>query len=312
MSVSDFYYEFREAEYEPGLTKLKTKRFPTGAAGTPNDVKWGNNDNVWFTGAANCVGRFDNARKLTIFPRKVGHMPTLMSRDQHPLNFEYGWRFLDPVSRRIGFIDQFGKYHEELELEPGLTPTMFGPGKGLFQCGLVATDAGIVVDLVQNKRFQMRTPKVDAIGLALDSLWQISDSRLTCFAPGYSTGGRSLTLEGGYSKPGCMVAGRPNTYLIYMDPGRDVIGFIEGYDKVLEVKLPAGTGIRAMHVSTDMTIWFTGKGGKSLFQLDRKRTVIEYPCVTDSDLLHIDSGSQCLWFTEPKHNCVTFADISTL
>ncbi|PAL20003.1 hypothetical protein [Sphingopyxis sp. GW247-27LB] len=313
MAEPVFNYDYREADYELGLTKLKTTRFPTGAAGIPNDVQWGTGDQVWFTGSANCVGRLDRERTLKVFPRAVGHMPTIMRPDRHAPSYDYGWRFLDPIGRRIGFIDDFGNFREEVELEPGLTPTMLGPSEGYISYGLVATQSGIVVDLAQNRRFRMRTPTVDAIGWARDLTWQISGSMLTSFYAGYDTGDRSLVLDGGRSKPGFMVKGAPNDYLIYMDPGRDVIGFIEDYDEILEVKLPPGTGIRSMLVYTDLTIWFTGKGGQSLFRLDRKRTVIEYPCATaGSDLLHIDHGSQCLWFNEPKNACVTYADISNL
>jgi hypothetical protein len=307
----DFDYEFRRANYELGLTKLRTNRFPTGAAGTPNDVKSGSGGQVWFTGSANCVGRLDDSRKLTIFPRNVGHMPTIMRWGE--LDGQYGWSFLDPEGRRIGFVGDNGKFGREIELETGVHPTQFGANRGVLRRGLVATDGGIVVDLDQDRRFKSWVPQVDAIGIADDLAWQISGSRLVSFYAGHDTGERWQALQGGESKPGAMFEGAPNAWLIYMDPGRDVIGFVESYDRILEVKLPAGTGIRAMNVISDDTIWFTGKGGQSLFRLDRQRTVKEYPCATaDCDLFQLDSGSQCLWFTEPKHNCVTFADISNL
>lgn len=307
----DFHYQVRNALPQLGLTKLKTKRFPTGAAGTPNDVKWWTGDQVWFTGSANCAGRIDRNRKLTILPRTVGHMPTIMRFEQ--TDTDQGWRFLDPQGGRIGFLSETGTFGPEIELEKGIHPTLFGHNGSFLSEGLVATDAGVVVDLEKKRRFKSWTPHVDAIGIAGDQAWQISGSRLVAFYPGHETGERWQDLEGGQSAPGAMFEGGAGSLLVYMDPGRDVIGFVQSYDKLLEIKLPAGTGIRAIHVITDDTIWFTGKGGQSLFRLDRQINLIEYPCATaGSDLFQLDKGPDSLWFTEPKNNCVTFADISNL
>ncbi|WP_296722660.1 hypothetical protein [Erythrobacter sp.] len=308
----DFDYQYRQATYERGASNLVTKRFATGAAGTPNDVRvsWGGS--VWFSGSANCFARFDEARNLSIVKRTVGHMPTVMWFERSLP--DYGWRYLDPQGRRIGFISDSGVFGDEIVLEAGAHPVMFGPNGSDFNSPIVATDAGFVLDLQKNRRFATWTPTIDLIGIADDTAWQIANSKLVCFFPGHERGERWAALKGGNSKPG-FIQGPAASHgnLIYMDPGRDVIGFVEGYDKIVEIQLPQGTGIRWMHVVTEDNIWFTGKRGQSLFKLNRKRIVKEYPCATpNSDLFRLDMGSDSLWFTEPSHNCLTYADISNL
>ena len=291
--------------------KLKTKRVPTGAAGAPIDIAWGGGDGTFFTGSANALGCVDEKYKVTVFPRSLGKPPQRLAEGFSLTSQRSGYRFIDPEGGRIGFFN-YDAFEEETVLEDGVRPLVVGP-TSYFERKLVGTDGGYVLDYGRYGKVATHASPVTALGQGPEWLfWYLSGTTLHWVSP-ESNIGRPLAMAHPVQADEFVWGPGMDRALAYLDKARNVIGLIKGRGmpefEVEEYELPADLAPRALMLNID-TLWFTGRGGASVFRFDHLRTVYEYPCADPgSDLTRLAFGSGDVWFTEPKHAAVSRADI---
>jgi streptogramin lyase len=289
--------------------KLQAQRFSTGDAGAPIDIVWGGPE-TWFTGAANAIGWIGEDRKITTIPRTVGTSPTRLSTGLFWDNTRYGYHFIDPAAGRIGRVSNDG-VEEGPALGLGMRPTCLGPSFS-FQCEMIATDGGHLMNISRNEKFTVPERRIVAVGNGPDSrVWYLSDNELCWFHPDSGISRPVAAPEPIYADAFIRGPGIYNS-LAYLDRTRNIIGWIrepnqKGYIQLEEFQLPAGLEPRALALGLG-SLWFSGRGGKSLFRLDHMRTAYEYPCADNtSDLTALACGSNEIWFTEPGHSAISHA-----
>lgn len=298
------------ARHQASPLKLKTKRFSTGAAGTPTDIQWGGGDGTFFTGSSNAIGCIDEHEKLTVFLRAVGKPPARLAQGYSVDLQRSGYRFIDPEAGRIGFFD-YEKFEDETVLENGARPLCIGP-RSYFERSLIGTDGGYVIDYGRHGKVATPASPVSAVAYGPEWLfWYLSGEKIHWVSPENSIG-RPLAMPYPVHADE-LVLGPGDRTLAYLDKSRDVIGLIRGRHvvayEVEEFELPAGLAPRSLALNIG-TLWFTGRDGASLFRFDHMRTLYEYACAdVGSDLARLSFGADEAWFTEPKHAAVSRASL---
>jgi hypothetical protein len=291
--------------------KLQTERIATAGAGAPIDIYWDGGTGTFFIGDANAVGRIDEHHKVTVFPRTVGHAPQRIAQGYSRVSNGSGYRLIDPEGGRVGFF-RYDHFEEEDVLASGVRPLSLGP-TSYYESDLVGTDGGYLLDYGRHGKVLTPANPLHALGSGPGSLvYYLSGTTL-----------HWLSLESGVGRPLAMpypiyaeeLVWGPGTAdtLAYLDKVRNVIGLIREYRitefEVEEYELPPDLQPRALKLSI-ADLWFTGRGGASVFRFDRLRTLYEYPCADPaSDLTRLSFGANEVWFTEPRHAAVSRADI---
>ncbi len=304
-------YTRSTARHQLSPIKLKTKRIPTGKAGAPTDIVWGGGSGTFFTGAANAIGCLDEHHKVTIFPRAVGKAPQRMANGYSRTSQGYGYRFIDPEGGRVGFF-KYDSFEEETVLEDGVRPLCMGP-TSYREHDLVGTDGGYLLHYGEHGKVETSASPVTAVGSGPGWLfYYLSGTTLHWVDPERKVG-RPLAMPYPVQADEFVWGPSLDRALAYLDKARNVIGLIKNYRltnfEVEEYELPPDLGPRAMSLNIG-TLWFTGRGGTSIFRFDHMRTLYEYPCTDPaSDLTRLSFGSGDVWFTEPKHAAVSHAEI---
>lgn len=286
--------------------KLQTQRFSTKDAGTPLDIHWGGS-NIWFTGGANVIGWIDEGRNVQIHHRTVGAPPRRLANGRHRPDGRYSYDFIDPEAGRMGRVSIYG-VEDDPPSPPGLRPLCLGPSHHR-QHDLLATDGGHLIGLERGEKFTVPETRITALGRGPEwMIWYFCESKLYWFHPESGLSRPSVTPEPIYADE--LVHG-PGVYptLAYLDRTRNIIGWLRepdhrGYVQLEEMELPLGLEPRALTLGVE-SLWFSGRGGASLFRLDHMSTAYEYPCAdAQSDLARLSYGSREIWFTEPAHGAI--------
>jgi streptogramin lyase len=285
---------------------LPTRRYRIGEMRKPFDVKLGWTDTIWFTGAHNAIGRLDAARTPLVYPRSTGVRPHILMEGWGPGDERVFW-FTDPEGDAIGRINMRGDYLPDIATGPGTAPTPIGePG---LRPVLIGTRTGSSVYTVSGHDvIALHCPdsRIDAVSWGPDRMiWYVSGSMIQCMDPD-GVAGQRCELPAG-ARIDELVQRTSDDSLYYCDSQRDVIGWIKDRESVIEYQLPAGVSPRAITVGRNLNPWFTGRGGRSLFQLEYGR-VVEYPCANASSdltrLVYTWDQRNTFWCTEPGADCV--------
>lgn len=291
--------------------KLQTQRIAAAGVGAPTDIYWDGGSGTYFTGAANAVGRIDEHNKVTVFPRTVGHAPQRIAQGYSRASNGYGYRLIDPEGGRVGFF-RYDHFEEEEVLASGARPLCLGP-TSYRQYDLVGTDGGYFLDYGRHGKVLTPASPVHALGSGPGSLvYYLSGTTLHWLNPEKAVG-RPLAMPHPIHAEELVWGPGAADALCYLDKVRNVIGLIREYRitefEVEEYELPADLQPRALKLNIG-DLWFTGRGGASVFRFDRFRTLYEYPCADPaSDLTRLSFGADEVWFTEPKHAAVSRANI---
>lgn len=301
-------YSRTTARHQASPLKLKTKRFSTGAAGTPTDINWGGGSGTFFTGSANAIGCIDDHEKLRVYSRSVGKPPLRLAQGFSVASQRSGYRFIDPEAGRIGFFN-YETFEDERVLENGVRPLCIGP-TSYFERRLIGTDGGYVLDY--DRKVMTPASPVSAVAYGPEFMfWYLSGDKIHWVDPDSGIG-RPLAMPYPVQADE-LVLGPEDRSVAYLDKSRDVIGLVRGRTviayEVEEFELPAGLAPRSLALNIG-TLWFTGRNGASLFRFDRMRTLYEYACAdTGSDLARLSFGADVAWFTEPKHAAISRANL---